>query len=69
MSDTVPRAEYDRVLTQCNHLPSENDALRLDVAQLRSQLAPQAQRSSVAQIFAPQAKLFVVFTQNFEIIF
>ena len=47
MSGTVPRTEYGRVLAQRNHL-------RLEVAQLRSQLAPQAQRSPVAQTFAPQ---------------
>ena len=47
MSDTVPRAEYDRVLAQRN-------ALRSEVAQPRSQLAPQAQRSLVAQNLAPQ---------------
>ena len=53
MSDAVPRTEYDRVLAQRNHFQIENDTLRLGVAQLRSQLAPQAQRSSVSQNFAP----------------
>ena len=50
MNDTVPRAEYDRIVTQRNHVQSENDAMRLDVAQLRSQFAPQVQCSHVAQI-------------------
>ena len=54
MNDTVPRIEYDRIMTQRNQVQSENDAMRLDVAQLRSQLAPQAQRSSVSQNFASQ---------------
>jgi hypothetical protein len=47
MSDTIPITEYDRVLAQRNHP-------RLEVAQLRSQLAPQVQRNLVAQTFAPQ---------------